>query len=510
MTKSVRADKFWDKRSPQEYRGNQLRLLKRYLREQVLPFSPYYRKLFEESGLHAGSFKSLSDLEKLPLTCKADIAPTADDPRKPRNIVLQPNAELIREHWPLSKKLPLLWKKTIRGAEAVQDSLAREYRPVSVFFTTGRSALPTAFTLSQYDLGILKESGRRIAEVADIDHNEDKIISLFPYAPHLAFWQVFYVGLGGNIFTLNTGGGKVMGTEGILQAIQKMQPAYLAGIPGYVYHLLREAHSQGLDLGYIKGLALGGDAVTPGYRERVKELLRGLGATDPCVLSVLGFTESRKCWIECRAEAEGGFHLYPDLEIVEIVDPDTGKQLGEGETGELVYTCLDGRGSTILRYRTGDIIVGGMTWEKCPGCGRTVQRMSSHLERVSNMKDFQLSKVKGTLVNLNLFKEELDNDERVEEWQLVIKKKDDDPYGVDEIHLNLALASQCAGEDKGKITESIGNRLRLATEVSLNDIHLISLERILELLGMETQLKEKRIVDLRSDGGKANEEAVKG
>jgi len=52
--------------------------------------------------------------------------------------------------------------------------------------------------------------------------------------------------------------------------------------------------------------------VTPGYRERVKELLRGLGSTDPCVLSVLGFTESRKCWIECRAEAEGGFHLYPD------------------------------------------------------------------------------------------------------------------------------------------------------------------------------------------------------
>ena len=150
-----------------------------------------------------------------------------------------------------------------------------------------------------------------------------------------------------------------------------------------------------------------------------------------------------------------------------------------------------------------------MTWEKCPGCGRTVQRMSSHLERVSNMKDFQLSKLKGTLVNLNLFKEELDNDERVEEWQLVIRKKDDDPYGVDEINLNLALASQCAGEDHGRISESIGNRLRQVTEVSLSDINIISLERILELLGMETQLKEKRIVDLRA-AGKVGEEVVKG
>ena len=184
-------------------------------------------------------------------------------------------------------------------------------------------------------------------------------------------------------------------------------------------------------------------------------------------------------------EAEAGFHLYPDMEIVEIVDPDTGKQMGEGETGELVYTCLDGRGSTIVRYRTG------------------------HLERISNMKDFQLSKVKGTLVNLNLFKEELDNDERVEEWQLVIRKKDDDPYGVDEIHLNLALATQCAGKDQGKISESIGNRLRQATEVSMNDIHILPLERILDLLGMETQLKEKRIVDLRS-GDKVGEEAARG
>ena len=126
---------------------------------------------------------------------------------------------------------------------------------MSVFFTTGRSALPTAVTLSQYDLSLLKEAGRRIAEVANISPDDDKAISLFPYAPHLAFWQVFYVGIGGNIFTLNTGGGKVMGTEGIIAAIQKMQPSYLVGIPGYVYHLLREAHSQGLDFGYIKGLA---------------------------------------------------------------------------------------------------------------------------------------------------------------------------------------------------------------------------------------------------------------
>jgi len=65
-----------------------------------------------------------------------------------------------------------------------------------VFFTTGRSALPTAFVLTRYDLRILEEVGRRILEVAAIDSSEDKIVNCFPYAPHLAFWQVYYAGIG--------------------------------------------------------------------------------------------------------------------------------------------------------------------------------------------------------------------------------------------------------------------------------------------------------------------------
>jgi phenylacetate-coenzyme A ligase PaaK-like adenylate-forming protein len=359
------------------------------------------------------------------------------------------------------------------------------------------------------DLAILAEVGRRLVQVAGIDTANDKIVSLFPYAPHLAFWQVYYVGVGGGVFTLNTGGGKVMGTEGILLAIAKIRPAYLVGIPGYAYHLLREAHSQGMDLGFVKGLALGGDQVTPGYRSRVKDLLRSMGAKDPAVVSVLGFTEARKCWIECPGEGGSGFHTYPDLEIIEVVDPDSGKPVGEGETGELVYTTLAGRGSCVLRYRTGDLLIGGMTWKPCSFCGRTVPRLSSQLERVSHRKNFQLSKVKGTLVNLNLFKEELDNDPRVEEWQLVIKKRNDDPYEVDELHLNLALSARANGARDEETCRDIERRLFEVSEVRLNSTTILPLERLLELLGMETQLKEKRIVDLRAKGAASGEPVKK-
>ncbi len=497
-------DPSWDRRSADEIRAAQGRKLRRFLAEQLVPFSAFYRRLFRENGIDPRSIRTVDDLERIPFTSKGDIAPTREEPQRPRDLVMVPNRQLIRQHWPLARKLSLLAGRLWSGERAVLERLAGEYRPVSVFFTTGRTALPTAFLLTRYDLGILEEVGRRILSVSGVDPAEDKILNLFPYAPHLAFWQVYYAGIGGTVFTLNTGGGKVMGTDGILQAIQKVQPAYLVGIPGYIYHMLREAHGRRMDLSFVKGLALGGDKISPGYRQRVKDLLCTMGARSPRVVSVLGFTEARKCWTECTGEDRSGFHTYPDVEVVEIVDPETGRRKGEGETGELVYTCIDGRGSGVLRYRTGDLVVGGMTLAPCEHCGRTVPRLASQLDRVSNLRSFQLSKVKGTLVNLNLIKDELEKDPRVEEWQLVIKKRGDDPYDLDELHLNLALSAQ-ASSDGDRISKEIEARLFAVTEVNVNTVRLLPLKEMLDLLGMETQLKEKRIVDLRVGSAPAGE-----
>ncbi len=493
-------DSHWDQRSPEEIRSAQGRKLRRFISEQIYPFSAYYRKLFDRERIDPRSIRSLDDLERIPFTAKADIAPSAEEPNRPRELMLVPTRELIRASWPLLRKIPLAARYLYDGQSGLRRVLSREYRPVSVFFTTGRSALPTAFLLSAFDLDILEEVGRRIIEVSAIDPADDRVLNLFPYAPHLAFWQVYYVGVGGSTFVLNTGGGKVLGTEGILQAIDKVRPSYLAGIPGYVYHLLREAHSRGADFSFLKGLALGGDQMTTGYRTRVKDLLVAMGAREPRIASVLGFTEARKCWTECPGGEECGFHTYPDLEFIEIVDPETGRRKGEGETGELVYTCLEGRGSCVLRYRTGDLIIGGITTARCPACGRTVPRMASRLDRVSNMRSFQLSKIKGTLVNLNIFKDELENDPRIEEWQLVIKKRNDDPFDLDELHLNLALSEEHAADGQ-EVRRDIERRLFKGTEVSLNSIRVLPLKELLDLLGMETQVKEKRIVDLRSTAG---------
>ena len=299
------------------------------------------------------SLRSLDDLARLPFTSKDSIAPTQEEPQKAREIVLQPTPELIRKHWPLGRKLLLLRDRWLHGEAAMRERLASEYRPVSVFFTTGRTALPTAFVLSKVDLRILEEVGRRIIHVARIDTGEDRIISLFPYAPHLAFWQVYYAGVGGSVFTLNTGGGKVMGTDAILQAIEKIRPAYLVGIPGL--HLSRVAGSSRRrpESRFRQGARPRGTRSRPatGRVSRSCSKRWGLGSRG-CRASLVS-PRPGSAGPSVRVEAESGFHTYPDMEIVEIVDPESGKPVGAGQTGELVYTSLTGRGVCVIRYPTG-------------------------------------------------------------------------------------------------------------------------------------------------------------
>ena len=135
------------------------------------------------------------------------------------------------------------------------------------------------------------------------------------------------------------------------------------------------------------------------------------------------------------------------MSIIEVVHPDTGEVLGEGETGELVITNLDARGSVVLRYRTGDILVGGYTTEPCPCCGRTMPRISANINRGALGKEFALAKVKSNLVDLNTFAAILDNSVDVLEWVVELRKKNDDPEGIDEVWIFVCPTS--VGEVSG-------------------------------------------------------------
>jgi len=467
--------------------------LHHFINTHVYPFSPYYHKLFDDHKIDPQQIRTKEDLKRIPFISKSDLI-SKDNLQKYKDFILHPDKEKISRSWPKSRLLMLAVRSMLQGLQ-MQELLGREYRPVFMTFTTGTTNSPVPFMYSRFDLDNLYLSGSRMVALFDIK-GDDRIMNLFPFAPHLAFWQTFFGAIEAGIFSLSTGGGKVMGTEGNLTALMRIKPTAILGVPSYVYHLVRFAQEKGHDLSFIKKIVLGAAKVTPAYKLKLSEMLSAQGAKNVSIFGTYGFTEARTAWAECPAEnhLSSGYHLYPDKEIFEIIDPDTGEVKDDTEDGELVYTSLDSRASVILRYRTGDTVKGGITYGPCPYCGRVTLRLSSNITRLSDNKDIHLSKVKGTLVNLSHFAEVLNDIPKVDEWQLVIRKHNDDPHEVDEI---VVYVTPQAEADQALLSRLIIDKLTGATEVAPNHIEFIPLNEMVKRLELETANKEKRILDTR-------------
>lgn len=490
----------WNKLSflpPKELREIQNRKLRAFISCQLYPFSPFYQKLFKQYKINPRHIRTQEDLRIVPFTKKEDFLPAEDNQNRFQDFILKPDENLIKKYWPKDKLLYLALTKAIKGKEYIERRLEREYRPIFVTLTTGTTNQPVSFLYSDFDIENLRISGYRLLEVFKASQ-ESKAVNLFPYAPHLAFWQTVFAGLTHYNFLLSTGGGKVMGTQGNIEAISKVKPNILIGVPSYIYHIVRQAKELGRDFSFIEKIVLGASAVPLGFKEKLSELLKAMGAKSVYVIGTYGFTEAKCAWGECPAELgnSSGYHTYPDKEIFEVIDPESGEVKREGEDGELVYTAIEARGSCVLRYRTGDLVKGGIIYEKCPYCGRTVPRISNQIFRASNIKNLMFSKIKGTSVNLNTFDAILEAEKAVEEWQIELKKKDNDPYEVDEIVIYLSLAVKTE-EEKEKVKEDIKNKIHSASEVTPNEIVILSHKEILERIEMECSNKVKRFVDIR-------------
>ena len=473
----------WDQIPVAEQRRVQNEKLHRYLTEVIAPFSPYYKKF------DLAKIKTVADLRHLPFTTKTDLLPTSEQPEKFREFIITPDITVLK-HRPR-----VVAEALFRGKRAVERRFEREYRPIFLTATTGRSAAPVAFAYTEHDMHILRDAGARLIQTFGCT-TKMRGVNMMPYAPHLAFWQVVFAGLEFGMLILSTGGGKVMGTDGNINVIEKIKPEAIVGIPTFVYHVLRQAHAEGRKWPQVCKIVLGGEKSPPGLRRKMVNLLQEMGAGDVRVCGTYGFTESRMAWGECPTlpEESSGHHLFSDLGIFEVVDPETGEAKGEGEPGELVYTPLDARGTVVLRYRTGDTVSGGITWQPCPHCGRTVPRIVGDIGRASNTKELDFGKLKGTLVNFDILQHILDDSPDVGEWQLEIRKAHDDPLDVDELVLHIAPGNG-AGIDRLK--EKLRQRFQTEVELTPNRIEVHTMDDMLHRIKLETSLKEVRLLDAR-------------
>ncbi|MDP6686169.1 MAG: AMP-binding protein [Candidatus Omnitrophota bacterium] len=467
----------------------QNRKLHHFIARELYPFSPYYRKLFDKNRINPNSIKTVQDLKNIPLTSKNDFFDPLGKDRGNRNLdfILQPNEESVKKYLPK--------RELIKGKACLKKRLEAEYTPIFLTATAGTTNQPVAFLYTNYDIENLRLYGKRIVDVFGLDRGS-RAINVFPYAPHLAFWQTVFAGFASNMFILSTGGGKTIGTKGNLNFILKIKPQFLIGVSSYIYHILTIAKEQNLKLSFLKNIALGASRVPKGFKKKISSLLTQMGARDVKILGTYGFTESRSAWAECPTDIDitSGYHIYPDKEVFEVIDPATGEVKGEGEDGELVYTNIDSRGSCVLRYRTGDLVKGGIVYSPCPYCKRTVPRISSDITRASNIKDIQLSKIKGALVNLNTLEHLLDDEEGVDEWQIEITKKNNDPYEVDELVLYISLLRNL---NKQKFQARLNQKIFPVAEVSFNRINFVTSREIRRRIGIESGVKAMKIVDRR-------------
>jgi len=477
----------WDASPPEVWDDWQLHRLRDYLKHRVMPFSAHYRRLFGAHGFHPDDLHSLEDWSKLPFTSKSDLTVPRD---QQRDFVLIPNEAVISREW------GVIWNAVFHGRAAAREAIEQEFRPVLLTSTTGRSSDPVPFVFTKHDLANLDITGRRLMECGR-SQRDFRHVNAFPFAPHLAFWQAHHAGLGFGTFMVSTGGGKAMGTEGNLAIMDKIQPDVLIGMPTFIYHLMRSALEAGKHWPNIKRITLGGEKVAEGLRARLLDLAAQLGSPEAHIISTYGFTEAKMAFPECptvSGTGSSGFHLSPDLGIIELMDPHTGKLVAEGEPGEIVFTPLDSRGTVVMRYRTGDIAEGGLTWETCPHCGRRCPRLLGPISRVSEVRELHLDKIKGTLVNFNILDHLLDDMKGVAAWQIELRKHDNDPLEVDELILHVTPETDAATAD---LEQRLLRRFAEVTEIKPNDIEFHDLPNMRERLGIGRLIKEAKLLDRR-------------
>ncbi len=302
--------------------------------KRVWDVVPYYRKKMEEKGVTPDDIKTVEDIRKLPFLSKADL----------------------RDAYPYG-----LLAKPLKDCVRIQSTSGTTGKRVVAFYT-------------QHDIDIWEECCAR-AIVAAGGTNEDVCQVSYGYG-------LFTGGPGLNggshkvgCLTIPTSSGN---TERQIMFIMDLKATILCCTPSYAAYLGESMKEMGYgpDDIPLKAGIFGAEAWSEEMRRDIEKTL-GIKAYD-----IYGLTEISGPGVSFECSEQRGMHINEDHFYAEIIDPDTGEVLPEGEQGELVFTCLDKEAFPMIRYRTRDICV--LTREKC-SCGRTHVRMRKPQGRTDDM-----------------------------------------------------------------------------------------------------------------------------
>lgn len=293
----------------------------------------YYRNKMDEEGVKPEDIKSVDDLYKLPFLTKDDLREAY-----PYGLVAAPLSDCVR----------------------IQSTSGTTGRRVVAFYT-------------QHDLDLWEDCCARAITAAGGTKDD-----------------VCQVSYGYGLFTggpgLNGGSHKVGcltlpmssgNTDRQIQFMTDLGATVLCCTPSYAAYLAENINERGLrDKIKLKAGIFGAEAWTEEMRQDIQNKL-GIKAYD-----IYGLTEISGPGVAFECSAQTGMHINEDHFIAEVINPETGEVLPEGEKGELVFTSITKEAFPLLRYRTRDICV--LSREKC-SCGRTFVKMTKPMGRSDDM-----------------------------------------------------------------------------------------------------------------------------
>ena len=294
---------------------------------------PYYRNRMENKGILPEDIKGVEDLHKLPFITKDDLRDAY-----PYGLLARPMSDVVRIH--------------------------------STSGTTGRRVV--AF-YTQHDLDLWADCCAR-AIVAAGGSKEDVV--------HVCYGYGLFTGGAGldagshrvGCLTMPMSSGN---TERQIQFMTDLGSTILCCTPSYAAYLAESIQERGVkDQLKLKAGIFGAEAWTEEMRAEIQNSL-GIKAYD-----IYGLTEISGPGVAFECEAQSGMHINEDHFIAEVINPQTGEVLPDGEKGVLVFTSITKEAFPLLRYRTRDICI--LSHEKC-SCGRTHVKMTKPLGRSDDM-----------------------------------------------------------------------------------------------------------------------------
>jgi phenylacetate-coenzyme A ligase PaaK-like adenylate-forming protein len=435
----------WDRRPPAQLVKKQQAALRAQVVDAVAPFSPFWRARLAALGRSAASVTTLSGLASLPAAGERDVSPDGD-PAGVAGLVLQAGESGFALHsdGPTLRKA-LTRRLVVPGS--YRAIVENDTRPTSYVWAGLGMRFPLASTRS--DLDVVARAGARLWQVLGLTR-ADVVVSALPTLP-TATTQALQLGALGAGAPLLAPGER---TESVAAALA-LVPASVLVLPSLGGGaLLRTLAEGGAPLATVRTVLVA-PAPYDDEREDVRAALASTDAKDAVVLGVHVPDGHRLVWGECRPSGGStGLHSYPDLEVVEGVDPETGERPGGDGPQEVVVTQLGMRGSALLRWRTGDL-ADAVSSGSCPACGRTVPRVVG-LRRAALVPELAL-RTGAAPVDLRAVASAVRGRTDVRDWRVVLGRSARDD--ADELLVHVVPSD---GVDASDVAVGVARDLRVA------------------------------------------------